>query len=200
MSVSNLIEIVSYKKDWPIQFQQAKLHLADTLHGLYVSIDHIGSTSVPDLRAKDRIDIQITVAEISENLKKQIDGRLIKQGFGASSHNVDHRPPGDKSSEANWQKLYLAGVHRDWVFTANIHFRKIGHANWRYPILFRDYLCAHPNSAEAYARAKEKLAQYLAHNRNGYSDAKDPICDLIMIAAEEWALRTSWSPVLADFR
>ena len=192
--MADLVEIVPYNKDWPNQFHHAKLLLAKTLHGLFVSIDHIGSTSVRGLRAKDRIDIQISVSEISDDLKRRIDARLIENGFQPSRNNEDHRPPGDTNPDENWRKLYITGVHSNLDFRSNIHVRKIGLANWRYPLLFRDYLRTHPNSAEAYARAKEKLAQYLSVDRDEYSDAKDPICDLIMVEAEDWSIRTNWKP------
>jgi GrpB-like predicted nucleotidyltransferase (UPF0157 family) len=31
-----------------------------------------------------------------------------------------------------------------------------------------------------------------------YADVKDPVCDLIMVAAEEWASRTAWRPGPSD--
>ena len=198
MGTTDRIEIVPYREEWPNQFQQAKHLLATTLQGLHVSIDHIGSTSVPGLRAKDRIDIQITVRETFEELKSRIDQRLVASGFPPSRHNEDHRPPHDDCLESDWRKLYISGVHPELPFRSNIHVRKLSSRNWRYPLLFRDYLREHPQSAEAYARVKEKLALYLVDNRDAYTDAKDPVCDLLMVEAEGWAGRTGWLPVLSD--
>ena len=48
-------------------------------------------------------------------------------------------------------------------------------------------------AAEAYARPKRALAA-LGIDRDTYADAKDPACDLILIAAEDWAARTGWQP------
>jgi hypothetical protein len=31
-----------------------------------------------------------------------------------------------------------------------------------------------------------------------YADIKDPVTDLIMVAAEEWAARTGWQPGPSD--
>ena len=69
--------------------------------------------------------------------------------------------------------------------------RERGRANQRYPVLFRDYLRAHPNAAEAYGRLKRRLA-VLCEDTMTYADAKDPVCDIIMQAAEGWAVKTDW--------
>ena len=198
MGSSDRIEIVPYNHEWPWRFQDAKRQLSAALRDLAVSIDHIGSTSVPGLRAKDRIDIQITVQSAGDAFKQEFDTRLTSNGFPASRPNEDHRPPGDTSPASDWEKLYISGRHAMLPFLSNIHVRTFGRRNWRYPFLFRDYLRAHPNAAEAYALTKEKLARYLAEDRDAYTDAKDPVCDLIMVAAEAWADRHDWAVCLED--
>jgi GrpB-like predicted nucleotidyltransferase (UPF0157 family) len=78
-----------------------------------------------------------------------------------------------------------------------VHVRIQAAANQRYPILFRDYLRAHPASAEAYAELKRRLAQHLADART-YPDVKDPAVDLIYLAAEAWAAATGWQQGPSD--
>jgi GrpB-like predicted nucleotidyltransferase (UPF0157 family) len=68
-----------------------------------------------------------------------------------------------------------------------------GRANQRYPLLFRDYLRAHPAAGQAYAELKRRLAAQLA-DPGAYSDVKDPAVDLIYYAAGEWAGHTGWKP------
>ena len=74
-----------------------------------------------------------------------------------------------------------------------------GRANQRYALLFRDYLRKHPKCAAAYAELKRRLAQHHGDNSLVYSTIKDPACDIIMSAAEDWAERTSWQPGPTDF-
>jgi len=50
---------------------------------------------------------------------------------------------------------------------------------------------AHPESAAAYAGLKRALAD-LGIDRGRYADVKDPACDLIFVAAEDWASETGW--------
>ncbi|MBV9171476.1 MAG: GrpB family protein, partial [Chloroflexi bacterium] len=79
----------------------------------------------------------------------------------------------------------------------NIHVRVAGHANRRYALLFRDYLRCHAEAAEAYAKLKLRLAA-LVLEIDDYNDIKDPVCDLIMIAAEAWAATTHWQAGPSD--
>jgi GrpB-like predicted nucleotidyltransferase (UPF0157 family) len=72
-----------------------------------------------------------------------------------------------------------------------------GRPNQRYPLLFRDYLRSHEAAAAAYAAVKRQLAG-LTLETGVYADVKDPVCDLIMVSAEEWAVRTGWHPGPSD--
>jgi GrpB-like predicted nucleotidyltransferase (UPF0157 family) len=73
----------------------------------------------------------------------------------------------------------------------HIHVRVQGRANQRYPLLFRDYLRAHPAIADAYSALKKLLAANLA-DPDTYADVKDPAVDLIYLPAEEWAALIRW--------
>ena len=79
----------------------------------------------------------------------------------------------------------------------NTHVRIQGRANQRYALLFRDYLRAHPATAESYGELKRRLAQNLFDPRM-YAEVKDPAVDLIYLAAEEWATSISWKAGKSD--
>lgn len=56
------VEIQPYNPDWAVKFQVMKSELQNILAGIpIVSIEHVGSTSVPSLRAKPVIDIDIII-------------------------------------------------------------------------------------------------------------------------------------------
>jgi GrpB-like predicted nucleotidyltransferase (UPF0157 family) len=186
------LEITPYKQIWPTQFNAAKVTLGSAFGNTAIAIRHIGSTAVPGLAAKNRIDIQVTVKDLSASTKLLIDKGLAAIGLQESEQFSDHRPPGDMSPEGNWQKFLSWGRNVDWGFDANIHFRVEGYANHRFAILFRDYLRNHPNSAVAYQRVKETLSFYVPEDREAYNDIKDPVVDLIVIAAETWAKQIGW--------
>ena len=101
----------------------------------------------------------------------------------------DHRPPGWVGTDAQWEKRFFRPPSGQRP--TNLHVRAAGRANQRYPLLFRDYLRAHPRSAAAYAELKRRLADNL-RDLDTYPDVKDPACDLIIAAAEDWAVVSNW--------
>ena len=106
-------------------------------------------------------------------------------------HECDHHVLGLPTAEEEWSKAFV--IEPEGERRTNVHVRVQGRANQRYALLFRDYLRTHPDAAEAYARVKEGLAA-LAPDTGSYTDAKDPACDLIYLAAEDWAKDKGWAP------
>lgn len=184
-----MITIVPYDPQWPLEFARLAepLHLA--LGDLAVRIDHIGSTAVPGLAAKDVIDMQVTVRELSV----PVEPALASLGYERNPHiTADHQPPGVSGPDTDWHK---------WLFRppaeqrrSNLHVRMAGRPNQRYALLFRDYLRAHPLARDAYAIIKQQLARYHPLDADAYYDIKDPVCDIIWGAAEDWARINNWQP------
>lgn len=187
-----MFEIVPYKSGWPLEFREIAGRLRQGLGDLALRIDHIGSTSVPGLDAKDIIDVQITVAA----LDAQFAAAMADIGYILPERIwLDHRPPCQVGPDADWEKW--AFIEPAGQRLTNMHVRVQGRANQRYALLFRDYLRAHPATAEAYAELKRRLAKYLADPRM-YPEVKDPAVDLIYLAAEEWASSIDWEPGPSD--
>jgi GrpB-like predicted nucleotidyltransferase (UPF0157 family) len=184
------VEIVEYDESWPDAFSDVASRLRMILGDRACRIDHIGSTSVAGLASKDVIDIQVSVKRDSD-----LDGtarELEKAGWTSRPDiNRDHDIPGWPADEPAHRKRFLnepSGSRR-----VNIHVRVMGQANQRYPLLFRDYLRAHPFSAQAYATLKRDLAHPLQDDYDRYADLKDAACDLVYFAAEDWALSVGWN-------
>jgi GrpB-like predicted nucleotidyltransferase (UPF0157 family) len=192
MSAPTSLEIVDYRATWPDEFRQLAGQLRQTLGPLAVRIDHIGSTSVPGLAAKDVIDIQITVAALSDEALR----RLTSLGYQHVPHiRGDHLPPDDHHAPEQWEKWFFRpppGQRR-----TNTHVRIAGRANQRYALLFRDFLRAHAGMATAYGELKRRLATSL-RDPDDYPDVKDPAVDLIYLAAQSWAAILSWQPPATD--
>lgn len=177
------IEIVPYDVRWSREFRRLAEPLRDTLGDLAISIDHIGSTSVPGLPTKDVIDIQATVSALDRG---SIAAALVPLGYTLrADYFQDHIPPGADESPEEWRKLYADPPPGQRP--THLHIRQAGRANQRYALLFRDYLRADANAAAAYAQIKRALARLHPNDPDAYYDVKDPACDLIMAAAERWA-------------
>lgn len=189
-----LASIVPYDPNWPREFAAIAADVRRALGRLALRIDHIGSTAVPGLAAKDVIDVQVSVAALDPEgaLVKPLlgVGFVLRQGIVA-----DHRPPGHNGPAADWAKRLLSEV--PGRRPVNLHLRVDSRPNQRYPVLFRDYLRSHEAAAAAYAAVKRQLAG-LSLETGVYADVKDPVCDLIMVAAEEWAAGTGWQPGPSD--
>jgi GrpB-like predicted nucleotidyltransferase (UPF0157 family) len=182
-----MIVIHDYKSSWPQEFEVIRSSILEALGSLALRVDHIGSTSVPGLGAKDVIDIQVTVAELTAEVRQ----RLVEAGYQHwPAFTRDHAPPGAEEDPALWAKLFF--YERPGERRSNIHLRIQGNPNQRYALLFRDYLRAHPNSARTVERIKRELVKRHAHDEDAYYAIKDPIYDLIWDAAQEWAIHTGW--------
>lgn len=60
------IVIVAYDAGWPRRFEEERDRIVAALGLRAVTVDHIGSTSVPGLAAKPIVDIDLTVAEVDD--------------------------------------------------------------------------------------------------------------------------------------
>lgn len=171
---------------WPQRFRTIGDALRARVGGDALRIDHIGSTAVPGLAAKDVIDVQVTVAHlaVADGWPAELLPGLVRN----SEILTDHRPAGAVGDDADWAKRYWSNS-----VDIHVHVRATGAPNQRYPLLFRDFLRAVPSAALAYADVKEALARVTHGARSGYYAVKDPVCDLIIAGAEQWALRTGWS-------
>ena len=182
-----MLAIIDYRPQWPGDFARYGELLRNALGPLAIRIDHIGSTAVPGMAAKDVIDIQVTVADLSN----EVAAAIRQAGFRSHSRVAqDHVPPGHDDHPAQWSKMSFKEPPGDR--RSHIHVRISGRANQRYPLLFRDFLIASPAMASAYAEAKRRLAANLA-DPSTYPEVKDPVVDLIYLAARDWAERTGWS-------
>ncbi len=183
-----MITIAPYQLTWPDEFLKLGGVLRQTLGNLALRIDHIGSTAVPGLAAKDRIDIQVTV----ESLGPAVEQALNRVGYRRIERITgDHIPAKSVGPADNWIK---------WIFKpsptqrpTNLHVRLAGRANQRYALLFRDFLRTHPEAAQSYGQVKQALARYHADDIEAYLDVKDPVCDIIISGAEVWATTVEWT-------
>jgi len=184
------IIIVDHDPSWPGRFAEIAAELRRRLGDAAVRIDHIGSTSVPGLAAKDVIDIQVTVDHLDD---PQLTSAVEAAGLTwRTDIDRDHQPPGRSLPPEDLRKRY---AQRPGV---NCHIRQSGRFNQRYALLCRDYLRTHPTSASAYEEVKRQLAGHFRDNAEAYYDVKDPVFDIIMEGAYAWADAIDWEPGPSD--
>ncbi|MFI6264149.1 dephospho-CoA kinase [Micromonospora sp. NPDC051006] len=173
---------------WPQQYDRLAARIRRAIAPAEWRIDHIGSTAVPKLAAKDVIDIQLTVPTLAE-----ADGPLVQRLADAGFP----RMPGQwwdsprAAGRGRWDKRLHASA--DPGRPVNLHIRAADSPGWRYALLTRDHLRADPDQRSAYLLLKRELAA-TAPDSTTYTTAKDPWFDEEHLRAEEWAAQTGWRP------
>lgn len=191
--LSGPVAIYSYDPRWPAYFDQIK-HDLETRFGSWAQrIDHIGSTSVPGLAAKNIIDIQITVKDLEHADFKAFLTQLDKESphYSLKAHVRDELT-GLEADHPGLKKRFLKLQRPE--LTANIHIRQAGQINQRYALLFVAFLRANPAQREIYSLLKQRLAELFPQSIEGYLYIKDPLMDLLYLQAEAWARESDWKP------
>jgi GrpB-like predicted nucleotidyltransferase (UPF0157 family) len=170
--------IALYDPNWPKLFEQEKARLADALGGHLVDIQHIGSTSVPELGAKPIIDIMIAVRTLAEA------DRFCIQPIVALGYEYV------KAFEAETpHRRYFRKENADGVRTHHIHLVEINSQWWVDHLLFRDYLRADPEARRAYEAHKRPLAEREWDVSNEYAEAKTEFILKMMEEVRRWRQR-----------
>ncbi|MBS12810.1 MAG: hypothetical protein CME19_14540 [Gemmatimonadetes bacterium] len=186
---SRPVVVVPYQASWVDEFHQIGTRLRKILQDEAIRIDHIGSTSVPGLAAKDIIDIQITVRNL-DNISEFI-GRMCAEGYVYREGNQSDIYVGPEGGDKRqWRKRYFRQAEGER--SIHIHVRQQGNLNQRYPILFRDYVRNNPTARAGYDQIKRRLVEIFPESIEGYLYIKDPLMDIMFEAATVWAAHTGW--------
>jgi len=185
------VRVVPYDEEWPRRAAAELTALTTALGDLVLHAAHIGSTSIPQMAAKDILDLQLSVWDLDE-AAAAFAGPLVELGYMRLPYERDHVPAGDDSDPGLWAKRYWRRRNHP-NGDVNLHVRVVGSPNERLALLFCDYLRAHPLSVAAYSRFKEVLAAQVG-DLEPYTDIKDPVVDVVIAAASEWASAVGWQP------
>ncbi|KXS94797.1 hypothetical protein AC578_4046 [Pseudocercospora eumusae] len=140
------VSIVEYNPAWPQRFLSAKARIEKALDPEVIQeIVHVGSTSVPNIPAKDIIDIDLVVKNIH-------DEPSYVPALEAAQFTFLLREPA-------WHE------HRFFIdegsdgFLVNLHVFGPDCAEVARHRIFRDWLKEHPEDVELYARVKRECAE-----------------------------------------
>lgn len=156
-AADDAIRLVDYDPAWPEQFAEFSLWLRAAIgDDIALSIEHYGSTAIPGMPAKPIIDVLVNIPSF-DKAKRRVLPRL-----------------NDPQWEYWWYEDHLTFIRRNRLMgerTHHVHMAPRSHRLWQ-GIAFRDYLCAHPADAEAYARMKRALAASHSRDRECYTREK----------------------------
>jgi len=186
--------------NWPDQVRRILARLKTACGHRAVRVDHVGSTAVPDLDAKDVIDIQITVESLA--VADELAEPLLSAGYPRIERITEDVAKADARStvarydhSANptlWHKRIHASA--DPGRPTNVHIRVDGWPNQQFALLFVDWLAANPGVRVDYLAVKRKAERGAAGETASYVAVKEPWFLDAYRRAWEWAGSTGWRP------
>ncbi len=160
--------VVDYDPAWPRQFEQMRCRIQAALGRLARSIEHVGSTSVPDLAAKPVLDIDVVIED--DAALPHVIASLAPLGYehrgelGVTGRHAFRAPDG--------------GTPRHNLYVCAADGREL-----RRHVAFRDWLRTHPGDRLRYEALKRRLAVAYRDDRDGYCDAKRGLVEEVLVSA-----------------
>jgi dephospho-CoA kinase len=161
---------------WPEQARRAMARVRRVAGSRALRVDHVGSTSVPGLIAKDVLDLQVVVADLNAAARLAddlLDAALVRQ-------------EGEwwDSAEDGGMLLKAMAMNADPGRAVNCHVRPEASPAWREALAFRDRLRAEPAVAAEYAQLKRRLAAEPHDSIDAYAQAKTPFLRRVLAGAD----------------
>jgi GrpB-like predicted nucleotidyltransferase (UPF0157 family) len=154
--MSDAIVIVEYDPRWPSEFIRLRDRAQAALGDVALAIEHVGSTAVPGLPAKDLIDLVVVVrsdGDVDEAISRlEAIGYRARGSLGVEGREAFWWPEGEKRHH-----LYVSAETSTELMAQ---------------VAFRDRLRADPDVARHYVALKRKLAARHRDDRLAYTDGK----------------------------
>lgn len=160
---------------WAATYQRERARIVAALGEHLLDIQHVGSTSIPNVPAKPILDILVGVRDFDE--ATVCIAPMIAIGYTYRGENGIPR-----------RHYFVKGDPR----THHVHMVEIGSDHWRVTLRFRDLLRMNLALASEYAREKERLALLHSGNREGYQRDKNKVVESILAKDELLTNGTSW--------
>ena len=154
-----ILELMDYREDYSQIYEEEKKELLQIYKERISSIDHVGSTSIKNIKSKPIIDILIQTDDL-EDFKKYTESNVEGEIY-----TVKKEPTigGD----------YLIRKEENGKVKAFIHVYKTGDMNGLTSIMFRDYMNTHQEEAKRYETLKIELYEKYKDERKKYTLGKD---------------------------
>lgn len=164
------IQIVDYDAMWPRLFEREAERIRAVLGDRVLLLEHVGSTSVPGLAAKPRIDILLVVADSA-------DESAYVPALEEAGYVLHIREP-------DWFEHRL---FKGPDTAINLHVFSQGCPEIDRMLLFRDWLRSNAADRQLYESTKRKLARQKWKYTQNYADAKTAVVKEILARAQDAA-------------
>lgn len=166
------VSLVAPKTSWYEWYEEEEKELMELLpEKIILRIQHVGSTAIPNIWAKNIVDMMLEVPTQDDLLR--VRNILLRHGWRCMSQGP-HR--------ISLNKGYIIEGRMTRVY--HLHVRL---ANDNDELYFRDYLVANPEIAAEYERLKLSLVKEYEHDKAGYIARKEEFVKRITeIAKKEY--------------
>jgi len=162
-------KLIPYQSSWADKFETEKDNLQKIFNDRTISIEHIGSTSIPGLSAKPIIDIAVLI-------EKREDGDSFIESVEKLGYQYN------KLNSSGERHFFRKGNPTE--FHLSIAYKDKG-SFWERQILFRDYLRNHSDLRDEYQKLKESLLQNDPTGKGNYLSGKSEFVNKILRLAEK---------------
>ncbi len=153
------VALEAHNPEWIEMFKAERFFLQELLADwLFGSIEHVGSTAIPNIAAKPIIDIMVGVQSL--NSSRDAIEILEDNGYCYADY---------KSDVMHWFCKPSPEFR-----THHLHLVPYESQLWTERIQFRDVLLSDRKIAQEYSDLKVSLAKEFANDREAYTEAKWP--------------------------
>ena len=161
------IQIVDYDPEWPRLYEREAERVQSALGDRVLLLEHVGSTSVPGLAAKPKIDMLLVVANSA-------DEPSYVPAMETAGYVLTIREP-------DWyEHRMFNGPDTD----INLHVFSSGCTEIDRMLLFRNWLRCNESDRLLYERTKRELARNNWKYMQNYADAKTAVVQKILTRAQ----------------
>ncbi|MBX9577164.1 MAG: GrpB family protein [Chthoniobacterales bacterium] len=166
------IELRKYDSTWKQQFESEKQKILAAVGSWITAIEHIGSTSIPNMLAKPTIDIAIGVTSLL--LADQHLLNVFEKWDYLYLQKLEAQIP---------ERRYLQKLDEEENHLFHLHILLHDGELWKNHLRFRNHLISHPEEAKAYAALKRALKKKCGNNREQYTLGKKEFVERILLEA-----------------
>ena len=165
----NRVILLPHSDTWADEYSKVKEFFMEMFADEIVSIEHVGSTSIPGIMAKPMLDVAVVFKDITAQVfHKMEESQYVYYGEVASGKYL----------------FVLRGENE--ISLQHIHCYKSNDLTLFYEqIQFRDFLRTHSKYAKEYEELKNSLSKMYCDDRKKYTAGKQAFFDKIKILAAQ---------------
>lgn len=163
----------AYDSNWVARFESIQKSIAEIFKDKALQIEHVGSTSIPGMKAKPLIDVLIAVKSIND---------LTNEVLGMTTLGYEY---GENYIAPHTLLFFKTGSDDEKL--ENIHVCEVDSPKVRQFLTMRDFLRTFPEKAKQYSDLKELNFQKYPDDYPAYRAAKAQFLEQLEQESYNWA-------------